>query len=115
MLLADRDLLALRASERSVASHPGVTTWFGAAQPVPDGAGPFDVITAILPHQQRPAVMEYWLDTFIEHLEPGGSIVVGGGSTEVSRWIAFARKRSGVKLRGREKRKGFSAAVLQRP
>ena len=113
MTLADRDLLALRASARVLPDHVPVSQWFGAAQPVPGDEASHALVTAMLPRQLRPVVMEFWLDQFLAQLRPGGSLVVGGGSTEVSRWIAFARKRAGMKLRSRDKRKGFSSALFQ--
>jgi 16S rRNA (guanine1207-N2)-methyltransferase len=114
IVLSDRDLLALRASARVIADHDRFTSWFSAAEVTPPGSRDLDLVTAMLPHQLRPPVMDYWLDSFIEALRAGGHIAVGGSSTEVSRMIALARKRPGLKLRNRDKRKGFSAAIFER-
>jgi 16S rRNA (guanine1207-N2)-methyltransferase len=114
IVLSDRDLLALRASARAIADHDRFTSWFSAAVVIPPVTGDLDLVTAMLPHQLRSPVMEYWLDSSMDALRAGGHIAVGGGSTEVSRMIALARKRPGLKLRNRDKRKGFSAAIFER-
>lgn len=112
--LSDRDLLALRASARAIGNHGSVVSRFGTADVLSDEVHRFNLVSAMLPHQIRPPVMERWLERFIESTLSGGHIAVAGGSTEVSRFLALARKRPDLKMRDRDKRKGFSAAIFER-
>jgi 16S rRNA (guanine1207-N2)-methyltransferase len=108
--LVDRDLLALRASTRSIGE---ATTVFAAAD-IDVGNNTFDLVTSALPNQIRPPVMQHQLQRMIEVTQAGAHVAIGGGSTEVSRFIALARKHPELRLRNRDKRKGFSAAVFER-
>jgi len=47
-------------------------------------------------------------------IEPGGYVIVGGTSSVVSRFLSFAAKATGWKVRERIKRNGASAARLER-
>jgi 16S rRNA (guanine1207-N2)-methyltransferase len=108
--LVDRDLLALRASTRSIGE---AMTVFAAAD-VDVGGNSFDLVTSSLTNQIRPPVMQHQLQRMIEITGAGSHVAIGGGSTEVSRFIALARKHPELRLRNRDKRKGFSAAVFER-
>jgi 16S rRNA (guanine1207-N2)-methyltransferase len=108
--LVDRDLLALRASTRSIGE---ATTVFAAAD-IDVGNNTFDMVTSALPNQIRPPVMQHQLQRMIEITRAGAHVAICGGSTEVSRFIALARKHPELRLRNRDKRKGFSAAVFER-
>jgi 16S rRNA G1207 methylase RsmC len=112
LTLSDRDLLALRATERSV-NGERVTSHFAAVDIGVD-AQEFDLVTASLPNQTRPPVLEHLLSRMLDVTAAGSHIAVAGGSTEVSRLIAMARKQPVLKLRDREKKKGYSAAIFER-
>jgi hypothetical protein len=47
-------------------------------------------------------------------VESGGQLIVGGTSSVVSRFLSFAAKANGWKVRDRTKRSGASAARLER-
>ena len=106
----DRDMLALRASVRSVGE---AQTLFAAADIGVTGAT-FGVVTAALPNQIRPPVMQHLLKRMLDVTDSGAHVAISGGSTEVSRFIALARKQPELRLRNRDKRKGFSAAIFER-
>lgn len=117
--LVDRDLLALKASSRAVTQHCGSVGRIETVL-VPDlsdvnmAEGTFDLATIMIDHQIRPPVMQRLLDDLVRLSASGARLVFGGGSTEVSRILALARKRPELKMRDREKRKGFSAVIVHR-
>ena len=117
--LVDRDLLSLKASARALAAvEPGTdqvriqaTPDIGVSEP--DNAMRVDTAIVRLRDQTPPAVMS----TMIQDLErragdAGLTVVIGGGSTSVSRWLAAVAKRREWKTRSRLKRHGASAVVL---
>lgn len=117
--LIDRDLLSLKASARALAAvGPGEGQVRTRAAPdigvsEPDDAMRVDTAIIRLDDQIPPAVTS----TMIQDLErrawdTGLTIVIGGGSTSVSRWLAAVAKRPRWNARSRLKRHGASAAVL---
>ncbi|MEJ7839582.1 MAG: methyltransferase [Thermomicrobiales bacterium] len=111
--LVDRDLLALRASRRTIETRTEDDSVFAA---VDYGLGDrsYELIAATLPNQIRPEVSQHLLTQMRSSIESGAHLILAGGSTEVSRFIALVRKHSELKLRNRDKRKGFSAALFER-
>ncbi|MGC4104997.1 MAG: methyltransferase [Thermomicrobiales bacterium] len=110
--LVDRDLLALRSSARALDS--GVEAF---ATPDFDGletGEPFDLALATIPDQMRPPVMNRLLGDLIARVHPGGRLLIGGDSTEVSRFAGLAKKRAEVRVRDQRKRRGVSVAVIER-
>jgi len=113
LVLVDRDLLALRASVRAIGDDRTRTV----ARPDFDGVdigAPVELAIVMIPDQMRPPVMTRLLDDLIERLEPGGWLLAGGASTEVSRFAAIAGKRPKVRLRDQRKRRGSSVAIIER-
>jgi hypothetical protein len=53
------------------------------------------------------------LDDLASLIAPGGNLIVGGTSSVVSRFLSFAAKSPGWKVRDRIKRSGASAARLE--
>lgn len=116
--LVDRDLLALEATKRALAA---VGVGEGTLQCLASseiGMGEPDaprVDTAIvrLVDQLPPAVMRTLVEDLEHRARKGGlTVVVGGGSTSVSRWLALVSRRTGWNARSRLKRRGASAATL---
>jgi 16S rRNA (guanine1207-N2)-methyltransferase len=115
--LVDRDFLALKASSRALSERRGngdriVTEFSPDLSEVNVTGSAFDLVTVMLDHQTRAPVMNRLLDDLVRLSASGARLVFGGGSTEVSRMLAVARKRPELKIRDREKRKGFSAMVI---
>lgn len=111
LTLIDRDALAIRSSMRAV----GDATTF--TSPDFDGVeigDPVDLAIAMIPDQMRPPVMARLLDELMARMAPGGRMVIGGDSTEVSRFVGLAKKQSGLRLRDQRKRRGVSVAILER-
>ena len=111
--LVDHDLLALRASTRAIGAER-IAANVHAAADLGIVESQFDLVTASLPNQIRQPVVLHLLDRMIDVTATGSHIAVAGGSTEVSRFLTLARKRSELKPRDRDKRRGFSSAVFER-
>lgn len=115
--LIDRDMLALEASTRALAAA-GVAeanvsrfarSGIGFLDP---GTSQVDTAMIRLEDQLRPAVVTRLLDE-LEAVSSGGlTVIVGGGSTSVSRFLGSMAKRRAWKLRSRSRKRGASAAVL---
>ncbi|HWK79414.1 MAG TPA: hypothetical protein VNP95_01535, partial [Thermomicrobiales bacterium] len=69
---------------------------------------------AMIPDQMRPPVMSRLLGDLAARIATGGRLLVGGDSTEVSRFVALAKKRPDVRLRDQRKRRGVSVAIIER-
>ncbi len=116
--LVDRDLLAQKASARALGDVgvdetrvrlvPGVEIG-----PIKSETQPFDTAILRLDDQLPSAVMRTMIQD-LEHLamDDGLTVIVGGGSTSVSRWIAAVAKRKEWNARSRLKKRGASAATL---
>lgn len=117
LTLVDRDLLAIKASRRALTQHresagPITTEFAPDLRQLNAAEGPFEFAIVSIDHQMRPPVMRRLLDDLVRLSASGAQLVFGGESTEVSRMLALSRKRSDLKMRDREKRKGFSAMVI---
>ncbi len=118
LVLVDRDLLALRSSARALVDiGPRVSkVEIVAAADLADVPGdePFSQAIMKLEDQVRNEVHVARLKDLGAMIDLGGTIIVGGGSSVVSRFLAFAAKADGWKVRDRVKRSGASAARLER-
>ncbi len=118
LALIDRDTLALRASVRAMVDAgirvPCVT--MVAAADIADArdAGPFDLVVMMLEEQVRNDIHAARLEDLAAMVERGGQVVVGGTSSVVSRFLSFAAKAKGWKVRDRTRRSGASAARIER-
>ena len=116
VILADRNLLSVRASARAMRAvlNPAPSL---VEAPIVDLAdlGPQQVDLAVLhlEDQVRNEVHIARLADLESLLAANGQVVVCGGSTVVSRFLSFAAKRKRWKLRDRTKRSGASAARLE--
>jgi len=117
LAIGDRDWLAVRATYRSLANSglpaPSVT-----AVPIVDLADfsldEVDLAVLLLEDQIRNDLHVSRLTDLETMLSVGGQVIVSGTSSTVSRFLSFAAKRAGWKLRDRVKRSGASAARLER-
>jgi 16S rRNA G1207 methylase RsmC len=117
MVIGDRDWLALQATLR-VLTRPGFPLERVDALPLADLAEAnmvdVDLAVLLLEDQVRNELHAARLSDLESMLVSGGQLVVSGGSSTVSRFLSFAAKRPGWKLRDRSKRSGASAARLER-
>ncbi|MGC4191177.1 MAG: methyltransferase [Thermomicrobiales bacterium] len=113
-VLLDRDLLALCATWRALEGR-GIADSY--AMPDFDGLDtgvPADLAIAMIPDQMRPPVMTRLLDDLVTRVVPGGRLLIGGDSTEVSRFAGLAKRRQDVRVRDQRKQRGASVAVIER-
>lgn len=118
LTMVDRDFLALRASARAAAAvglRPTQVEIVAAPDlaAVPVGKG-FDLAILMLEDQVRNELHVARLEDLAHMMLSGGQVIIGGSSTVVSRFLSFAAKTRGWKLRDRVKRSGASAARLER-
>lgn len=115
--LIDRDLLALAASARTLAGVGVVPSNVrgmsrSAIGSVESTIGPVDTAIVRLEDQIRPSVMDELVGD-LEVLSDGTlTVLVGGGSTSVSRLLRIAAKRPAWKLKSRDRKHGASAAIM---
>jgi 16S rRNA (guanine1207-N2)-methyltransferase len=117
LTFGDRDWLAVRAAHRALAGS-GLSLADVTALPLVDLADAnltdVDLAVLLLEDQIRNELHVARLADLEAMLMVGGQLVVSGGSSTVSRFLSFAAKRPGWKLRDRVKRSGASAARLER-
>lgn len=118
MVVADRDWLAVRASLRAIESAKlplqGVSGLAIVDLIEVASVEPFDLCVLNLEEQVRNDVHISRLVDLEAMTIPGSQLLVGGTSSTVSRFLAFAAKTGAWKLRDRTKRSGASAARLER-
>jgi 16S rRNA (guanine1207-N2)-methyltransferase len=114
--LIDRDLLALRYSrlnligngcppEKIVISHQ-----VGLATKDNEKA---DLITGVFRDEGQPAVF-LTIRQAMERLSTGGTIIVAGGSTAVTRLADYVEKEGRLRIKARERRRGYSLLTLEK-
>ncbi|HYJ13434.1 MAG TPA: methyltransferase [Thermomicrobiales bacterium] len=117
LVFGDRDWLAVRAAHRALAGS-GLPVANVLALPLVDladaGLEGVDLAVLLLEDQVRNELHGARLADLATMLANGGQVIVSGGSSTVSRFLSFAAKRPGWKLRDRIKRSGASAARLER-
>lgn len=114
LTLIDRDALAVRASCRALGDGGRVKAIVAADFAGVETGDPAGLAIAMIPDQMRPPVMSRLLGDLAARIAPGGRLLVGGDSTEVSRFVALAKKRPDVRLRDQRKRRGVSVAIIER-
>ncbi len=117
LTMVDRDQLALRASARALVDV-GLLVPVIEIVAVPDladvpGEEPFSLVVLMLEDQIRNEIHLARLDDLSSLIAPGGSLIVGGTSSVVSRFLSFSAKSQSWKVRDRIKRSGASAARLE--
>ncbi len=118
LIMVDRDQLALRASARAVVdagiSLPRIELVASPDLADVPGGEPVSLAILMLEDQVRNDIHIARLDDLASMVRGGGNVIVSGTSSVVSRFLSFASKAYGWKVRDRVKRSGASAARLQR-
>ncbi len=114
--LADRDLLALRYSQRNILLNNSPPESVGMVHTV--GADfkseyEVDLFIGILREEGREAIFQT-LQQAAEMLSSHGVIIVAAGSTAITRLIADLESQKMLRVTAREKRKGYGCLVLRR-
>jgi 16S rRNA (guanine1207-N2)-methyltransferase len=116
--LVDRDLLALRVSRANLAANGCPPERVAAAHrvaPDPAAGGDADLVVALLRPKEPPEVTADGVRQLVAAASRGARVVLGGGSTAVTRGLA-ALDGAAVRFRTLDRRrgKGASAVVLER-
>jgi len=116
--LVDRDLLALRVSQANLAANgcpPGRVHLGHRVDPDPGGLGDADLVVAMLRPKEPPEATAATVRRLVAEVPPGARVVLGGGSTAVTRGLAgLDAAKLPFRTLDRRRAKGSSAAVLER-
>ncbi len=117
MVLIDRDLLALRQSRRNLVRNGCpperivIAHQTGMASESGDSA---ELIAGVLREDEGPSAIVATVEQASELLAPGGTILVSGSSTAVSRLAGKLRARKHIRIEDRSRRRGYSLLALRR-
>jgi hypothetical protein len=113
-LLAGRDALALRSSQRAVGGVLSIAELPAWGLPAVVLDAPIDLAVVALPEQAQSDELGAMLDALEPLLEPEGQAILHGRSTEVARVVAAARKRTGWRLGPIAKQRGSAVVTARR-
>jgi 16S rRNA G1207 methylase RsmC len=115
MTLAGRDLLELETSRLSVEQNgfPTTDVHLDHSPGLGSAEGAHDLVVASLPAKLPTEVIEESLRTLASQTAAGGTLILGGRSTTVTRSLE-SRHLASFTLRERSRTHGFSAARLQK-
>lgn len=115
--LVDRDLLALRYSRLNLVANgcPPENIFIRHQAGIGlDAAETPDLFLGVLREAEGRDAITQDLDHMAARLRPGGLIVLAAGSTAVTRLVSYAASRPDLRVRARERRRGFSLLVLEK-
>jgi len=114
--LVDRDLLALRYTRRNLIQNGCPPESISISHQVGlerRAAKKLDLIAGVLRDEGREA--DLWiLRQASEELKPGGTMIIAGGSTAITRLAASIEKEGQLSIRSRERRRGYSLLGLDK-
>jgi hypothetical protein len=114
--LADRDLLALRYARRNLISNgcsAGSISLYHTAGLEVGNERDFDLVAGVLRDENK-AALQYTLGRAAGLLAGGGLIILSGGSTPVTRLESYVGESGLLKVRSRERWRGYSVLTLQK-
>jgi 16S rRNA (guanine1207-N2)-methyltransferase len=117
--LAGRDLLALRYSRLNLEGNGCAPSQLQSFHRIglPDQspkAEPYDLVLIDLRDDESPDVHAYLVKSAADVTQPGGTLLVYGGSTPVTRMLKAIQSDKRLLSTRRKKRKGESLAILER-
>ncbi len=116
ILLADRDLLALRYSQKNLllngCTQEVVSTWHGVGAP-PGESALFDVVVGALREEEGTEAVAQTVKQLAGMISPEGKILLGGTSTAITRLIDRLPAVAPLHGLARTKFRGFSALLLE--
>lgn len=116
LTLADRDLLALRASKRNLVRNGYDIKRIELRHEVgipAAGDGRVDAIVGRIREDGDRAALEQLLDRAAGRLRPRGALIVSGSSTVISRLLEHARRSRRFDVHARRRHRGAGLAVLR--
>ncbi len=115
IVLADRDLLALRASRMNLLRNgcPEERVWLRhQAGPLPS-APPADLIVGVLREEEGPEAVAATVSRAAELLAPGGSMLLAASSTAATRVVGLLESTRRLAVKRRTRSRGRSLLLLQ--
>ena len=114
--LVDRDLLALRYSRLNLIQNrcppERIVLWHqvGMAR---EAKEKLDLIAGVLRDEGREANL-WILRQATGELKPGGTMIIAGGSTAITRLASSIEEEGRIRVKGRERRRGYSLLMLEK-
>jgi 16S rRNA (guanine1207-N2)-methyltransferase len=116
MSLADRDLLALLSSKLNLIKNgcpaENIRLFHKAGLDM-DNKESYELITGVLPEENKEA-LQLTLDRAAGLLNSKGLIIISGSSTAITRLETYAKSQKALKIKSRERWKGYSVLVLEK-
>ncbi len=117
IILVDRDLLSLRYSKMNLllngCSAESIDLTHQAGIGV-DILQPVDLIAGVLRETEGTRAINAVIRRISEQLTPGGTALLAGSSTAVTRVVNFLQSQNLLRLKTRQRRKGNSLLILER-
>jgi 16S rRNA G1207 methylase RsmC len=114
--LIDRDRLALRYSKLNLALNgcPAANIkLFYQAAPETGERQHYDLVAGVLRDENKEAV-QFTFDKAADLLAPGGLLALSGGSTAVTRLVAYIETKKVLSIKSRERWRGYSVLALEK-
>ncbi len=116
VILADRDLLALRYSALNLVRNgcppENIRTLHQVGLDM-ENKSKIDLAAGVLREENKDAT-RLTLDRAAELLAPRGLIMISGGSTPVTRLVTYVESGADLIIKSRERRRGYSVLVLEK-
>jgi hypothetical protein len=115
--LVDRDLLALRISRLNLMHNECPAGQINLLHQVGIDIGDnkrVDLFIGVLREEEKQDVTFQALDNMVEKLAAGGMILLAASSTAITRLVTHIKSRKQLRIKERERWKGFSLLVLTR-
>jgi 16S rRNA G1207 methylase RsmC len=114
--LVDRDLLALRYSRSNLIANGCPPEKINIRHQVgleDKDNKKSDLMAGVLREESQPAIFAT-IRQAGEQLSPGGTIIVTGGSTAITRLADYLEGEERLSIKGRERRRGYSLLALEK-
>ncbi len=116
VMLVDRDLLSLRTATENLRRNGFETSESRLHHQVawlPESTE-FALITGVLRGDEPREAVDIGVESVADGLEPGGTAVIAGGSTPITRMLKSLDRRKDLRLVNRSRYRGSSAVTLQK-
>jgi hypothetical protein len=115
--LIDRDLLALRYSRLNLVLNDCPPERINASHQVgidSNSEEKADLFLGVLREEEGKDATFLTLDRAAAQLSPDGLIILSAGSTAITRLVAYVQSQGFLRIKTRERRRGYSLLVLER-
>jgi 16S rRNA (guanine1207-N2)-methyltransferase len=115
--LVDRDLLALRYSQRNLALNgykPESVSLLHQVDAAMNPTAKIDLFTGVLREEEGREASFQTLDGMTRALSPKGIIIVSSGSTAITRLVDYVESKGLLRIKVRGRRRGYSLLALEK-